>query len=246
MKDIETNTKGAYCMRKFVVAILTLALFAGQAVAEEKKGMSEKEKLSYSMGYTQGTSMAGFLKAQSIEINTDTFVSALKDGLSGAKSVMTEPEMREKVMALQKDLMAKKAEQSKTLAANNKVAGEAFLAQNKKKEGVVTLPDGLQYKAIKKGTGATPKATDKVKVDYKGTLTDGTEFDSSYKRGEPAVFQVDKVIAGWTEVLQLMKVGSKWDVYIPSNLAYGERGTGMVIGPDQTLIFEVELLSIEK
>ncbi len=233
-------------MRKFVVAVLTLAFFAGHAVAEEKKEMSEKEKLSYSMGYTQGTSMAGFFKAQSIEIDTDTFVSALKDGLSGAKSVMTEQEMRDKVMALQQDLMAKKAEQSKTLAENNKKAGEAFLAENKKKEGVVTLPDGLQYKVIKEGTGAIPKAADKVKVNYKGNLTDGTEFDSSYKRGEPAVFQVDKVIAGWTEVLKLMKVGSNWEVYIPSNLAYGERGTGMVIGPNQTLIFEVELLSIEK
>lgn len=233
-------------MRKFVVAVLTLALFIGTAVAEEKKEMSEKEKLSYSMGYTQGTSMAGFFKAQSVEIDTDTFVNALKDGLNGAKSVMTEQEMREKVMALQKDLMAKKAEQGKIAAEKNRKAGEAFLAENKKKEGVVALPDGLQYKIVKEGTGPMPKAADKVKVNYKGTLTDGTEFDSSYKRGEPAVFQVDKVIAGWTEVLQLMKVGSKWDVYIPSNLAYGERGTGMVIGPNQTLIFEIELLSIEK
>jgi FKBP-type peptidyl-prolyl cis-trans isomerase FklB len=154
--------------------------------------------------------------------------------------------MRERVMALQKDLMAKKAEQGKAMAEKNKAAGEAFLAENKKKERVVALPDGLQYKIITEGTGTTPKATDKVKVNYKGTLTDGTEFDSSYKRGEPAIFQVDKVIAGWTEVLQLMKVGSKWDVYIPSNLAYGEHGTGMVIGPNQTLIFEVELISIEK
>jgi FKBP-type peptidyl-prolyl cis-trans isomerase FklB len=233
-------------MRKFVVVVLALALFAGHAVAAEKKEMSEKEKLSYSMGYTQGTSMAGFFKAQFIEIDTDTFVGALKAGLSGAKSVMTEQDMRERVMALQKDLMAKKAEQGKAMAEKNKAAGEAFLAENKKKERVVALPDGLQYKIITEGTGTTPKATDKVKVNYKGTLTDGTEFDSSYKRGEPAIFQVDKVIAGWTEVLQLMKVGSKWDVYIPSNLAYGEHGTGMVIGPNQTLIFEVELISIEK
>ncbi|HMK57378.1 MAG TPA: FKBP-type peptidyl-prolyl cis-trans isomerase [Dissulfurispiraceae bacterium] len=233
-------------MRKFVIAALSLALLTGQAVAEEKKAMSEKEKLSYSMGYTQGTSMAGFFKAQSIDIDTNTFVKALKEGLSGTKPAMTDQEMREKVTTLQKELMAKKAEQAKAVAEKNKKEGEAFLAENKKKEGVVTLPDGLQYKIITDGKGDKPKATDKVKVNYKGTLIDGTEFDSSYKRGEPVVFEVDKVIAGWTEVLQLMKTGSKWTVYIPSTLAYGEKGTGFAIGPNQTLIFDIELLSIEK
>jgi FKBP-type peptidyl-prolyl cis-trans isomerase FklB len=233
-------------MRKFVVALLTLALLAGVAAAEEKKGMSEKEKLSYSMGFTQGKSMSGFFKAQSIDIDTDTFVKALKEGLSGAKSEMTEDEMRAQITTLQKELVAKRAEQSKVASEKNKKDGEAFLAENKKKDGVVTLPDGLQYKILKDGTGPTPKKTDKVKVNYKGSLINGTEFDSSYKRNEPAVFQVDRVIAGWTEALQLMKVGSKWDVYIPSNLAYGEHGNGFVIGPNQTLIFEIELLSIEK
>ncbi|HMK60870.1 MAG TPA: FKBP-type peptidyl-prolyl cis-trans isomerase [Dissulfurispiraceae bacterium] len=233
-------------MRQFLIAALCLAILTGQSVAEEKKNMSEKEKLSYSMGYTQGTSMAGFFKAQSIDVDTNTFVRALKEGLSGTQPAMTDQEMRERVTALQKELMVKKAEQAKALAEKNKKQGESFLAENKKKEGVITLPDGLQYKIITDGKGDKPKATDKVKVNYKGTLIDGTEFDSSYKRGEPAVFDVDKVIAGWTETLQLMKVGSKWTVYIPSALAYGERGAGSAIGPNQTLIFDIDLLSIEK
>ncbi|MGO9951769.1 MAG: FKBP-type peptidyl-prolyl cis-trans isomerase [Dissulfurispiraceae bacterium] len=240
-------------MGKVVTVVLTLALFVGLAFAQDPRTMSEKEKLSYSMGYTQGEGLAGFLKAQSIDIDADTFVKALKAGLTGEKPIMTNQEMNEKVMALRKTIQAKQAEQSKALAEknkglaeNNKKEGEAFLAANKKKEGVITRPDGLQYKVIKTGTGPTPKATDKVKVNYKGTLIDGTEFDSSYKRGEPAVFEVNKVIAGWTEAMQLMKVGSKWDLYIPSRLAYGEHGAGSVIGPNQTLIFEVELLSIEK
>ena len=159
---------------------------------------------------------------------------------------MTEQQMREVMAGLQKSMAAKQAEQIKELSDKNQKAGEAFLAENKKKEGVVTRPSGLQYKVLKDGSGETPKATDKVKVNYKGTLIDGKEFDSSNKLGKPAEFQVNKVIAGWTEALQLMKVGSKWEVFIPSNLAYGDRGAGPMIGPNSTLIFEVELVSIEK
>ena len=190
--------------------------------------------------------MAGFFKGQSVDVDNNLIVKAFNDGLTGATPPMTEQDMRTIMTTLQKNMMAKKAEIMKESGEKNKKAGEVFLAENKKKEGVVTLPSGLQYKVMKEGTGNTPKATDKVKVNYKGTLIDGTEFDSSYKRGEPAVFQADKVIAGWTEALQLMKEGSKWEVYIPSTLAYGERGGGPVIGPNSTLIFEIELLSIEK
>jgi len=131
------------------------------------------------------------------------------------------------------------------LADKNQKEGEVFLAENKKKKGVITLPSGLQYQVIKEGTGKIPKATDTVTTHYRGTLIDGTEFDSSYKRGEPASFPVNGVIKGWTEALQLMKVGSKWQLFIPSNLAYGPQGAGQAIGPNATLIFEIELLSIK-
>jgi FKBP-type peptidyl-prolyl cis-trans isomerase FklB len=142
-------------------------------------------------------------------------------------------------------MMAKKTERLKELGEKNKNEGEAFLAENKKKEGVVTLPDGLQYKVIKEGDGNIPKLTDTVSINYRGTLINGTEFDSSYKRGKPATFPVKGIISGMSEALQLMKVGSKWQLFIPSQLAYGERGAGDDIGPNATLIFDVELLSIQ-
>jgi FKBP-type peptidyl-prolyl cis-trans isomerase FklB len=141
--------------------------------------------------------------------------------------------------------MEKQAERTKQLAEKNKKEGEAFLAANKTKEGIKTLPSGLQYKVIKEGTGKTPTAEDTVVTNYRGTLTDGTEFDSSYKRGQPATFPVKGVIPGWTEALQLMKEGSKWELFIPSNLAYGEQGAGGVIGPNAALIFEIELISVK-
>ncbi len=234
-------------MRVFVIAVLSVVLFAGQAVAEEKKQMSEKEKLSYSIGYTQGSGVAGFLKAESVEVDKNAVTEAFKAGLSGTAPVLTEQEMHQIISDFEKKIAAKKAELLKEAAAKNKKAGESFLAENMKKTGVVTLPDGLQYKVLKEGTGEIPKATDKVKVNYRGTLIDGTEFDSSYKRGEPAVFPVKGgIIAGWTEALQLMKVGSKWELFIPSSLAYGTRAASPLVGPNSTLIFEVELLSIEK
>ncbi|MGO9415574.1 MAG: FKBP-type peptidyl-prolyl cis-trans isomerase [Syntrophobacteraceae bacterium] len=232
-------------MRVFIIVMLSLVFFAGQAVAEEQKQLTEKEKLSYSIGYAQGNNMAGFFKAQSVQLDTNIMAEAFKAGLSGTKPALTEQEMHQTLSEFQKNIAAKQAEGMKEIAQKDKKAGEAFLAQNKKKEGVITLPDGLQYKVLKEGAGKTPKATDKVKVNYRGTLIDGREFDSSYKRGEPATFQVNAVIPGWTEALQLMKVGSKWEVFIPSSLAYGERGAGQMIGPDSTLIFEIELLSIE-
>lgn len=230
-------------MRLFVTAVLGVVLLASQAPAEEKQAFqSQKEKQSYSMGADIGKR----LQAQSIDVDGDAFTRGLKDALSGGTMLMTEQEIRESLTALQKELMEKQAEKTKQLAETNKKAGEAFLAENKKKDGVVTLPSGLQYKVIQEGSGKTPKAEDTVVTHYRGTLIDGTEFDSSHKRahGEPATFPVKGVIPGWTEALQLMKEGSKWELFVPSSLAYGDRGAGNVIGPNATLIFEIELISV--
>jgi FKBP-type peptidyl-prolyl cis-trans isomerase FklB len=157
---------------------------------------------------------------------------------------MTEEEIRQTMMAFQKEMMAKQEEQMKKAGEKNKKEGEAFLAENKKKEGVITLPSGLQYKVIKAGQGKKPQASDKVTVHYRGTLINGTEFDSSIRRGQPATFPVSGIIPGWSEALQLMQEGAQWQLFIPPNLAYGERGAGNVIGPNSTLIFEVELISV--
>ncbi len=165
-----------------------------------------------------------------------------RDALSGAKALLTDQEIRDTIAAFQKEMTAKQDERGK----KNKKDGEAFLAENKKKEGIKTLPSGLQYKVIKAGTGKKPKLTDTVTTQYRGTLIDGTEFDSSYKRNAPASFPVNGVIPGWTEALQLMEEGAKWQLFVPSNLAYGERGAGTTIGPNATLIFEVELISIQE
>jgi FKBP-type peptidyl-prolyl cis-trans isomerase FklB len=158
---------------------------------------------------------------------------------------MTDDEVKATMTALQADMRKKQGEKMQQLAETNKKAGEDFLAANKAKEGVVTLPSGLQYKILTAGNGPKPVVTDSVVCNYKGTLLDNTEFDSSYKRGQPATFPVGQVIKGWTEALQLMPVGSKWQLFIPSDLAYGPRGSAPTIGPNSTLIFEVELLSIK-
>jgi FKBP-type peptidyl-prolyl cis-trans isomerase FklB len=159
---------------------------------------------------------------------------------------MSDQEMQETMMSFQKEMRAKQEEANRQLGAKNKAAGEAFLAQNKSKEGVTTLPSGLQYRVLKAGSGKKPKATDTVVTHYKGTFLNGTEFDSSFKRNQPATFKVNGVIRGWTEALQLMEEGAKWIVYVPPALAYGERGAGQQIGPNATLIFEIELISIQE
>jgi FKBP-type peptidyl-prolyl cis-trans isomerase len=164
---------------------------------------------------------------------------------SGGKLAMTDEQMRATMVDFQKSLQQKQAAAIKDMSDKNKKEGEVFLAENKSKEGVVTLPDGLQYKILKAGDGPKPSASDKVKCNYRGTLINGKEFDSSYKRNEPVTFPVNGVIKGWVEALQMMPVGSKWQLFIPSDLAYGERGAGADIEPNSTLIFEVELLSIE-
>jgi FKBP-type peptidyl-prolyl cis-trans isomerase FklB len=202
---------------------------------------TEKEKLSYAIGLNIGESM----KKDSLDIDPAVLSRAIKDAMTGGKPAMSETEAKAIITAFRSEMM--KQQQAKAVAASdaNKVAGEKFLAENKSKPGVVTLPSGLQYKIIKEGDGPKPTASDTVVTNYRGTLIDGTEFDSSYKRGEPATFPVGQVIKGWTEALQLMPVGSKWQLYIPANLAYGERSPGAEIGPNSTLIFDIELLSIQ-
>ena len=228
-------------MKLRFMTVLCAVLIAGLAIAAEKVELkTQRDKVSYSIGLDIGNN----LKKQAVDINPDAFAKGLKDAFAGRKPLMTEQEIRETMTAFQQEMIAKQLERSKGLGEKNKKEGEAFLAGNKKKEGVVALPSGLQYKVIKEGEGKTPKATDTVTVNYRGTLVDGTEFDSSYKRGEAADFQVGSVIAGWTEALKLMKEGAKWQLFIPANLAYGERGAGNAIGPNAVLIFEVELISV--
>ena len=198
--------------------VLCVALVATPVVAAEREELkTQKDKVGYVIGLDMGNS----LKKNMVDVDIDILVRGIKDALSGAKPLMTEQEMKETVTALQKDLQVKQQEQVKVLAEKNKKEGEAFLAGNKKKQGVITMPSGLQYKILTDGKGKSPKATDTVTVNYKGTLIDGTEFDSSYKRGQPATFTINGVIPGWTEALQLMREGSKWQLFVPSNLAYG-------------------------
>jgi FKBP-type peptidyl-prolyl cis-trans isomerase FklB len=222
--------------------LLILAMMAVPVLAEDRPALKEtKDKVSYSIGLDIGNN----LKRNKIDINSDTLAAGLKDGMSGAKPLMTEAEMQQVMTQFSKDMQEKTNAARQETAQKNKAEGEKFLADNKSKPDVKTTASGLQYKMVKDGSGAAPKATDSVVVNYRGTLIDGTEFDSSYKRGEPATFPVNQVIKGWTEALQLMKPGSKYELFIPSNLAYGERGAGADIGPNATLKFEVELLSVK-
>ena len=204
---------------------------------------TQKEKASYAIGLNIGRSM----KKDNVDVDPEVVARGLKDAMSGAKPLLTDEETQAVLTTLQNDVRKHQQDAFNQALSKNKEEGDAFLAANKSKPGVILLPSGLQYKVIQNGDGPKPSAADTVVCNYKGTLIDGTEFDSSYKRGQPATFPVNQVIKGWTEALQLMPVGSKWELYIPSNLAYGERGTqGGPIGPNETLIFEVELLSIQQ
>jgi FKBP-type peptidyl-prolyl cis-trans isomerase FklB len=209
---------------------------------------TQKDKASYAIGLNIGRG----LHRDSVDVDPAILSRGLRDGLSGGKTLLTDEEMKGAMTVLQSGLRKKqelrnKEQQEKMLQVGetNKKEGEAFLAANKTKDDVVTLPSGLQYKILQEGTGPKPSASDSVVCNYRGTLLDNTEFDSSYKRGQPATFQVGQVIHGWTEALQLMPVGSKWQLFIPAELAYGQQGAGPGIGPNATLIFEVELLSIQ-
>jgi FKBP-type peptidyl-prolyl cis-trans isomerase len=223
------------------MCIVCLALLATPGVSAEKKIelKTAKDKLSYSIGFDMGTS----IKKNEVDVDMNVLTKAIKDALSGGKALMTEQEMRDSIGAYQKEMMAKQQEKMKMTAEKNKKEGAAFLAENSKKEGVKTLPSGLQYMVLAEGKGKQPKATDTVTVQYRGTKIDGTEFDSSYKRGQPATFALNQVVKGWTEGVQLMKEGGKIRLFVPSELAYGERGGGQ-IGSNAVLIFEIELLTV--
>jgi FKBP-type peptidyl-prolyl cis-trans isomerase FklB len=230
-------------MKLGLLTFLGIALLSNPANSEEELVLkSQKDKMSYIIGIDIGRN----LQKGAIDFDPDILAKGIKDALSGGKPLLTEQEIREATAVFQKEMMAKQQEMAKTLGEKNKREGEAFLAENKKKEGVKTLPSGLQYRVIKEGTGQKPKITDTVTTHYRGTLTDGIEFDSSYRRGKPVSFPVNGVIPGWTEALQLMGEGAKWQLFIPPNLAYGERGAGRDIGPNATLIFEIELISIQE
>jgi FKBP-type peptidyl-prolyl cis-trans isomerase FklB len=198
-----------------------------------------KDKASYAIG----VSMAKGMKAQGVDIDPAILARGLKDGLAG-KSQLTDEEAQAALAELQKNVRAQQEEKAKAASEVNKKEGDAFLSANKAQSGVVALPSGLQYKVLKAGTGPKPTTADTVVCNYRGTLLNGKEFDSSIKRGQPATFPVGQVIPGWTEALQLMPVGSKWQLWIPANLAYGARAAGPDIGPNSTLVFEVELVSI--
>jgi FKBP-type peptidyl-prolyl cis-trans isomerase FklB len=218
---------------------------AAKSAAAAPALKTRKEKFSYALGMNIGTGLGANLKKQSVEVDSNLLSQGLKDTMSGGKTRLTQEEAQAVLTEVQTEIKKQQQEKMQQAAAANKTEGEAFLAANKAKDGVVTLPSGLQYKILTAGTGPTPTASDSVVCNYRGTLINGTEFDSSIKRGQPATFGVGQVIKGWTEALQLMPVGSKWQLFVPSSLAYGERGAGAEIGPDATLIFEVELLSIQ-
>jgi FKBP-type peptidyl-prolyl cis-trans isomerase FklB len=204
---------------------------------------TQKEKASYAIGANIGKG----LHRDGVDVDPALIQRGIRDAIAGGKLLLTDEEMKAALMTLQADLKKKQDAEASAAADANKKEGETFLAANKGKEGVTTLPDGLQYKILTPGNGPKPSATDTVVCNYKGTLINGTEFDSSYKRGQPVTFPVGQVIKGWTEILQLMPVGSKWEVYIPSDLAYGPQGPGRggPIGPNETLVFEIELVSIQ-
>lgn len=225
-----------------ITAVLAMGILAGAVSAAEPAALTtQKEKVSYSIGITLGENW----KKQSIDVDVALVSKGLQDAISSGKPLLTTEEIQKTLTAFQTELAAQQQERAKVMGDKNKKEGEAFLTANKKKEGVVTLPSGLQYKVLKEGTGPSPKAADTVTAQYRGTLLDGTEFDSSYLRKEPATFPLTHVIKGWSEALQLMKVGSKWQLFVPADLAYGERGSGPTISPNATLIFEVELVSIK-
>jgi FKBP-type peptidyl-prolyl cis-trans isomerase FklB len=224
------------------IAVVTLAmvLAAGPLWAQDLKLETEDQKISYSVGYQVG----GDFKRQGQHIDPEAMVRGVQDALSDGKPLLAEKEMSDLLVQLKQKIMMVQQEERERISRESAAAGKIFLAENAKKKGVKALPSGLQYEVLKEGSGdKTPAATDTVTVQYRGTLIDGTEFDSSYSRGQPATFQLDKVIKGWTEGVQLMKPGAKYKFFIPPELAYGPRGGGR-IPPNSTLIFEVELVSI--
>ncbi len=229
-------------MKQFIIIVcgLVLAPFFARGAEEAGDFKTPKEKYSYSIGM----SLARQWTNSEVDIDLDKMVQGIKETLAG-KSLMTETQMMENIRGLQMDIRQKAEAKRKVQGEKNKTEGEAFLAKHKTEAGVTTTASGLQYKVLAEGKGESPKITDSVVVNYRGTLIDGTEFDSSYKRGQPANFTLNRVIKGWTEALQLMKPGGKMQIAVPSALAYGEAGQGKLIGPNAVLQFEVELLEVK-
>ena len=230
-------------MKRIVIAVLAGGLWACCASAQDAPAAlkTQKEKMSYAIGMEMGKGV----KAQGLDVDPNVVSQGLKDAVTGGKSLMSDEELKTVITALQDDIKQKQMQAMEAAAVENKKLGEAYLAENGKKEGVVTLPSGLQYKIITAGQGKKPVETDTVMCKYTGTFTDGTEFDSSAEAGKPVPFEIKTVIPGFREALQLMPVGSKWHIVVPSELAYGDRGAGGVIGPNATLVFDLELVSIQ-
>ena len=230
-------------MRSMVcVSLLGILLLSGQAGADDQPLFkTQKDKVSYGIG----VDMVRNFKKQGIDADLELVIKGMRDGASGGKILMSDAEMKKSLADYQRELSVKQAELKMLEADRNKRAGDAYQKTNKKKNGVVTLPSGLQYKIIKAGTGVKPTENDNVTCRYRGTLIDGTEFDSSERLGFPLTFNVkDSVIKGWAEALKLMPAGSKWQVVVPPELAYGEKGAGRDIGPNATLLYDIELIAV--
>lgn len=225
--------------------ILSLAIGCSAALGQDEAGATlktDKEKISYSIGMDIGRN----LKRQQFDVDSALVIAGMEDVLNGSNPLLSQQEYQAALQSLREEIMARKNSQTSKDTETNKAAEATFLAKNRLEDGVEETESGLQYKVLTAGTGKTPKLTDRVKTHYRGTLLDGTEFDSSYRRGEPATFGVNQVIPGWTEALQLMKEGGKWKLFIPARLAYGAQAPpGSVITPHSMLIFDIELISIE-
>ncbi len=230
-------------MKPIIVVLLVVGIVGCQGAGEKQVQLqTHKDSVSYSIGMSVGNN----LKKDSIAVVPDAFLRGVLDATAdSAHRLMTDRQVGETMATFREELQQKQMEHMRAAGMKNKTDGDAFLAENSKKPGVIVLPSGLQYRVITEGKGRKPIASSVVTTNYRGSLLDGTEFDSSYKRGQPATFPVGGVIKGWTEALQLMREGSKWELFIPPSLAYGENGAGGVIPPNATLIFEVELLSIK-
>jgi len=226
-----------------LAGVLATFVLAASAFAQESPILkTEQDKINYGIG----VGIARNLKNQGLDVDLDMVIRGMRDTLSGAKLLIPEAELGVIMTNFQQEMQQKAAQARKLAAEKNRIEGEMFLAENAKKDGVKVLPSGLQYKILKTGDGKTPTDADTVECNYRGTLINGTEFDSSYAAGKPITLKVKGgVIAGWSEALKLMPVGSKWQVFLPAQLAYGERGAGSQIGPNTTLIFEIELLAIK-
>lgn len=227
---------------KLVAAVMGLSVSTIFAATDTTTLNTDIQKLSYSIGVDLGKN----IKKQGIDIDVPAMAKGIEDSMGNGQLLMTDDQMKASLVAFQKDLMAKRTAQFEKQSTDNKAKGEAFLNANKTKQGVVVLASGLQYKVLTAGTGAKPTKDDTVTVEYTGRLINGDVFDSTDKAGKPATFQLTQVIPGWTEALQLMPVGSTWELYVPSTLAYGSRNVGGLIGPNETLIFNVHLISIDK